>query len=139
MDIRTETVTISTQGGDHMVDVTGQVQDVLNQSGFKEGTVTVFASGSTAGVTTIEYEPGLLKDIPDAMERIAPRTAHYAHDATWGDGNGHSHVRSAVVGTSLSVPFLDARLMLGTWQQIVIIDFDNRARNRRFVVQVMGK
>jgi len=138
MQIITKTLNFPTRGNSHTVDVTGKVQDVLEESGLREGTCTVFAGGSTAGVTTIEFEPGLLKDLPVALDRIAPNGHAYFHDAAWGDGNGHAHVRSAIMGTSLSVPFQDGRLLLGTWQQIVIMDFDNRPRDRRIVVQAMG-
>ena len=101
--------------------------------------MTVFVSGSTAGVTTIEYEPGLLKDLPEALNRIAPENGSYHHDAAWGDGNGSAHVRAALIGGSFTVPFTGGELILGTWQQIVIMDFDNRPRSRRIVVQITGE
>ena len=103
------------------------------------GELRRYDSGSTSGVTTIEYEPGLLKDIPAAFEKIAPQDAHYHHEETWHDGNGHSHVRASLLGCSLTVPFKDGRLLLGTWQQIVLIDFDNRPRKREVVVQLSGE
>jgi len=103
------------------------------------GTVTVFVPGSTAGVTTIEYESGLVADLKDLWERIVPRDIHYDHDRRWGDGNGHSHVRAAILGPSLVVPFADGRLTLGTWQQIIFLDFDNRPRSRQAVLQIMGE
>jgi len=122
-----------------MIDITSGVQDMLYASGLKDGIVTVFVPGSTASITTIEYEPGLLRDFPRAMEKLAPREAHYDHDARWGDGNGHSHVRASTIGPGLVVPFQNGRLMLGTWQQIVFVDFDNRPRARNVIVQAMGE
>lgn len=139
MRVLTDTIEVSTRGHTDIVDVTTGVKEVLERSGFQEGQLTVFVSGSTAGVTTIEYEPGLLKDLPEALEKVAPTGVTYHHDATWGDGNGYAHVRSALVGASLTVPFKEGRLLLGTWQQIVVMDFDNRSRQRRIVVQMMGE
>jgi secondary thiamine-phosphate synthase enzyme len=139
MEIKTEFIEISTRGHSDIVDITVQVQDLLTRSGLKEGQITVFASGSTAAVTTIEYEPGLLRDIPEILDRIAPEGASYHHDATWGDGNGNSHVRAALIGASLTVPFISGQLLLGTWQQIVLIDCDNRSRQRKVPIQLIGK
>jgi secondary thiamine-phosphate synthase enzyme len=139
MEIKTEFIEISTRGHSDIVDITVQVQDLLTGSGLKEGQITVFASGSTAAVTTIEYEPGLLRDIPEILDRIAPEGASYHHDATWGDGNGNSHVRATLIGASLTVPFISGQLLLGTWQQIVLIDCDNRSRQRKVPVQLIGK
>ena len=139
MRIATDHVEVSTRGHTDIVDVTPQVRGVLEKSGLREGRLTVFVSGSTAGVTTIEYEPGLLKDLPEALEKMAPMGVPYHHDATWGDGNGYAHVRAALIGPSLTVPFQDGTLLLGTWQQIVVMDFDNRSRQRRIVVQMMGE
>ena len=139
MQIITESVEISTRGHTDIIDITPQVQDVLAHSGLQEGNLTVFISGSTAGVTTIEYEPGLLKDLPEAFEKMAPTGRTYHHDATWGDGNGYAHVRAAMLGAFLTTPFKEGRLLLGTWQQIVVIDFDNRSRRRSVVVQMMGE
>ncbi|MDW7680347.1 MAG: secondary thiamine-phosphate synthase enzyme YjbQ [bacterium] len=138
MQVITATIAISTQGFSDIIDITAEVEDAVRNSGIQAGTVTVFVSGSTAGVTTIEYEPGLLKDLPEAFEKIAPQSQRYHHDATWGDGNGFSHVRAAMLGCSLTVPFTNQRLLLGTWQQIVIIDFDNRPRNREIALQIIG-
>ena len=138
MNIQTETIHISTRGRNDILDLTPQVSDVLASSGLQEGQVTVFVPGSTAGVTTIEFEPGLVRDLPEALERIAPMGKTYHHDATWGDGNGYAHVRAAMTGPSLVVPFHDGRLLLGTWQQIVLMDFDNRSRDRRLIVQLIG-
>ena len=139
MKIVTDTIEVSTKGYSDIVDLTGDVQDVLSRTGLKEGQLTVFVSGSTAAVTTIEYEPGLLKDLPEALDTIAPMDKTYHHDATWGDGNGYAHVRAAIIGASLPVPFRNGRMLLGTWQQIVVMDFDNRSRHRKIVVQVTGQ
>jgi len=139
MVVITKTLAFGTRGDGDMIDVTARVQDVLAASGINSGIVTVFVPGSTASVTTIEYEPGLLKDFPGAMEKLAPEDAHYDHNARWEDGNGHSHVKASTIGPSLIVPFENKRLLLGTWQQIVFVDFDNRPRNRQMIVQVMGE
>ncbi len=139
MQIETEYIKINTKGHTDIVDVTSQVQETLKKSGLQEGHLTVFISGSTAGVTTVEYEPGLLKDIPEALEKIAPTGRVYHHDATWGDGNGYAHVRASMVGASFTVPFVNGRMLLGTWQQIIVLDFDNRSRSRNVVVQLMGE
>jgi secondary thiamine-phosphate synthase enzyme len=139
MDIVTDSIDIATHGDSHMVDVTVRVQEVVERHGFREGQALVFVPGSTAGVTTIEFEPGLEKDLPDALERIAPRGIRYEHEAAWHDDNGHSHVRASLVGPSLTVPFRDGQLLLGTWQQVVLIDFDTRPRHRDLVVQLAGR
>jgi secondary thiamine-phosphate synthase enzyme len=121
-----------------MVDLTPDVSRLLGNIQFKEGQVTVFVPGSTASITTIEFEPGLKQDFPNAMEKLAPRGAEYEHDNTWHDGNGHSHVRASMVGPSVTIPFHKGRLMLGTWQQIVLVDWDNRARRREVIFQFIG-
>jgi secondary thiamine-phosphate synthase enzyme len=139
MEIVTEHIKVSTRGNSEVIDITDQVGDVLKKNKFKEGQVTVFVVGSTASVTTTEYEPGLRKDIPEMLERIAPSKQRYHHDDTWGDGNGHAHVRASFLGPSLIVPFKDGKLLLGTWQQIVLIDFDNKSRYRDIVVQLIGE
>ena len=110
----------------------------LSESSLLDGNVTVFVSGSTAGITTIEYEPGAVEDLKKAIERQAPANLYYAHDARWGDGNGFSHVRAALMGASLTVPFLAGEIQLGTWQQIILCDFDNRARIRKILIQIIG-
>jgi secondary thiamine-phosphate synthase enzyme len=138
MNLVTDTFRLQTQGDDHILDVTERVQEILSKHGFDEGQALVFVSGSTAGITTIEYEPGLLEDIPAAFEKIAPKGAAYRHEEAWHDGNGHSHVRASLLGPSLTVPFRKGKLLLGTWQQIVVIDFDNRPRQRDVVVQLTG-
>jgi secondary thiamine-phosphate synthase enzyme len=139
MTIVTETITLSTRGNTDLHDITEQIQHIVGSQGLSEGNVTLFVPGSTGGLTTIEYEPGLLKDLPEAFEHLAPSGRRYHHDDTWGDGNGHSHVRAALLGPSLVVPFSQGKLLLGTWQQIVFIDFDVRPRKREIVVQVMGE
>lgn len=139
MKVLTDYIEISTRGHTDIIDITQQVEQVLWESKLKNGNLTVFVSGSTAGITSIEYEPGLLRDIPEAFERLAPTGVTYHHDATWGDGNGYAHVRAAMLGSSFTVPFDNGKLLLGTWQQIVVIDFDNRPRKRNVVVQMMGE
>jgi secondary thiamine-phosphate synthase enzyme len=139
MKLITDSISLSTRGDADIIDITPQVTALVGRHGFTHGQALVFVSGSTAGITTIEYEPGLLKDIPAAFEKIAPQNARYHHEDTWHDGNGHSHVRAALLGCSLTVPFKDGRLLLGTWQQIVLIDFDNRPRRREVVVQMSGE
>ncbi|MBI3004138.1 MAG: YjbQ family protein [Ignavibacteriales bacterium] len=138
MEIITEHLSVATRGNSDIIDITPQISSFVAKSKLKEGNVTVFVSGSTASVTTTEYEPGLIKDIPAAMERLAPQSITYHHNETWHDGNGHSHVRASMMGPSLTVPFSKGELLLGTWQQIVLIDFDTRARKREIVVQLMG-
>jgi secondary thiamine-phosphate synthase enzyme len=139
MILVTDKVAVSTRGDSEIVDLTAQVQAVVAKHRFVHGQALVFVSGSTAGLTTIEYEPGLLEDLPAAFERIAPRDIPYRHEDTWHDGNGHSHVRASLLGPSLTVPVVDGRLLLGTWQQVVLVDFDNRPRRREVVVQLSGE
>jgi len=139
MEIETYSISISTKGNCDIVDITDNVSDLIVNNNFTEGNVLVFVGGSTAGITTIEYEPGLLKDYPKLFERIAPANINYEHDNTWHDGNGHSHIRAAIQGASLTVPFLKGRMLLGTWQQIIFVDFDNRSRRRNITVQITGK
>ena len=137
--VSTHTFSISTKGNTDIIDITNNVASCLADSKITDGILTVFIGGSTGGITTIEYEPGLLRDIPEALDKIAPRNKTYHHDDTWHDGNGYSHVRSAFIGTSFTVPFSKGRLLLGTWQQIVFIDFDNRSRRREIIVQIIGE
>jgi len=137
--VLSDTISLSTKGFCDIQDITSQVAGILSRAKIKNGTVTVFCPGSTGGVTTIEYESGVLEDLKKAIERIAPSNIDYAHDRRWGDGNGFSHVRAALLGPSLSVPVIHGELALGPWQQIVFIDFDNRSRQRKIVVQVMGE
>jgi secondary thiamine-phosphate synthase enzyme len=139
MSIETKYLKIKTKGETDILDITSPVAEVLSESKLKNGILTVFVPGSTAGITTIEYEPGLLRDLPLVFERLAPRNIEYYHNLTWGDGNGYSHIRAALLGASFTVPFVKGELILGTWQQIVLIDFDNRPRNRELVVQIIGE
>jgi secondary thiamine-phosphate synthase enzyme len=138
MKTRIERIHIDTLGGVQIIDITNQVQELLTKSSLKDGLVTVFVPGSTATVTTIEYEPGLIADMKKALDRIAPKNDHYEHDQRWHDGNGHSHVRAAFLKPSVSIPFSNKTLMLGTWQQLVFIELDVRPRNRTIVVHFMG-
>jgi secondary thiamine-phosphate synthase enzyme len=138
MKTRIERIQIDTLGGVQIIDITNQVQELLTKSDLKEGLVTVFVPGSTATVTTIEYEPGLIADMEKALDRIAPKNGHYEHDQRWHDGNGHSHIRAAFLKPSVAIPFSNKTLMLGTWQQLVFIELDVRARNRTIVVHLMG-
>lgn len=139
MKVQSFEITLSTRGFGDPHDLTEEVTRRLKESGLRRGTVTVFVPGSTAGVTTIEYEAGALKDLREALSRMAPEDIPYAHDARWGDGNGFAHVRAALLGPSLCVPFRDGTLLLGTWQQIVLLDFDNRPRRRRVILQLIGE
>ena len=137
--IVTSSIGLQTRGECDIVDITPQVAKHVAETGASDGTATVFVAGSTAGVTTIEYEPGLVADLQRVWDEIVPRDIPYDHDRRWGDGNGYSHVRAAMLGASLVVPFAGRRLMLGTWQQIVLVDFDNRPRSRQVVLQIMGE
>ena len=139
MALLTDTVAVSTRGDSQMLDLTAGVQELVRRHRFREGQALVFVSGSTAGLTTVEFEPGLQKDLPAAFERLAPRGIRYEHEETWHDDNGHAHVRASLLGPSLAVPFEDGRLLLGTWQQVVLIDFDTRPRQREIVVQLSGE
>lgn len=139
MRIVTEKLHASTKGHTDIIDLTVKLSDLVSKTGMKDGSLTVFVPGSTASVTTIEYEPGLMKDMPEAFERVAPSGRRYHHDATWGDNNGYSHVRASMLGPTLVVPFSNGALLLGTWQQVVLIDFDNRPRKRDVIVQLMGE
>ena len=138
MKIKTTTISVTTKGHNDIIDITDQVSDVLRSSGLSEGSALVFAPGATAGITTIEHEPGLLKDYPAFFEKIIPANAKYNHDDTWHDANGYAHIRASLQGASFTVPFLNAKLMLGTWQQIILVDFDNRSRKRNVVIQLTG-
>ena len=139
MTVITEIAEIDTKIGTDIVDITGLVGQHLAQSQIKHGAMILFVPGSTGALTTIEYESGVIQDLADAIERLAPRDIPYAHDQRWGDGNGYSHVRAALLGPSLHIPVVDGRLSLGTWQQVVFINFDNKARRRRLIIQAMGE
>ena len=136
--IYSDTVSLTAKGFGDTIDITPDLERIAEASGVRNGIVTVFCQGSTATVTTIEYEPGVVNDLKRALEKIAPSGIPYEHDKAWGDGNGFSHVRAALMKPSLTVPMIDGKMTLGTWQQIVFIDFDNRPRKRKVVVQVMG-
>ena len=137
--ILSETISLHTKGFSDILDITSSVRTIVEKSGIKNGTLTVFCAGSTGSLTTIEYERGVLEDLQNAIERLAPSDIPYAHDRRWGDGNGFSHVRAALIGPSLTIPLINGNLALGTWQQIVFIDFDNRQRQRKIIVQAMGE
>ncbi len=122
-----------------MIDITERVEDIISKSGMSSGVCTVFCQGSTGSIITIEYEEGLLKDFPDAMERIAPRGTTYEHHLRWHDGNGHSHIRASIIGPSLTIPFVNGELTLGTWQQVTFVDFDNKPRMRTIHVMLVGE
>ncbi|MFC2057144.1 secondary thiamine-phosphate synthase enzyme YjbQ [Chloroflexota bacterium] len=132
-------ISLQTKGHCDIIDITSQVTREVAGTGVNSGTATVFVNGSTAGVTTIEFEPGLLSDFKAMWEQNVPQNIPYEHDRRWGDGNGYSHIRASLLGASLVVPFNDKRLTLGTWQQIVLVDFENRPRSRQIVLQIMGE
>jgi len=139
MNIINDSVQLSTSGFSDMKNLTDKVSDKLNTHKLQSGQVTLFVPGSTGGITTIEYEPGLEKDFTELMEQIIPSNQRYHHDSRWGDNNGFSHLRASLIGPSLTVPFSDGKLMLGTWQQIVFIDFDNQSRSRSILLQFIGE
>jgi secondary thiamine-phosphate synthase enzyme len=139
MVVKSITINLNTNGNEDVLNITGQVSRVVEESDLKDGVVTVFTPSSTSGLTTIEYESGCLSHLRGLFDEIIDPNPHYAHNARWGDGNGHSHVRAALLGLSFSVPFTDSRMTLGTWQQIIFVDFDNRSRRRELVVQLMGE
>ena len=132
-------ISFQTKGQCDIIDVTSQVEQQLAEAEINSGIVTLFISGSTAGISTIEFEPGLVSDFQGMWERNVPRDISYNHDRRWGDGNGYSHVRASLLGPSMVIPFSDKRLTLGTWQQIVVVDFDNRPRSRQIIAQIMGE
>jgi secondary thiamine-phosphate synthase enzyme len=139
MPVKTFSLPLTSHGNAEVHEITDQVAKQVAQSGLKNGTVTVFCPSSTSGVTTIEYEPGAVSDLKRLFDEIIPQNREYAHNARWDDGNGHSHVRASLLGPSLTIPFVDGRLTLGTWQQIIYLDFDNKPRRRELIVQVMGE
>jgi len=139
MTVVTKDITLQSRGNCDIIDITSQVAKNVEKSGINNGTVILFIVGSTAGITTIEYEPNLLSDFKDMWDRLIPQNIPYEHNKTWGDGNGHSHVRASTLGASLTIPFVDKKLTLGTWQQIILVDFDNRPRSRKLVVQILGE
>jgi secondary thiamine-phosphate synthase enzyme len=139
MRVVTRTIFIRSKGEGDMIDITLETSKILTQSKLKDGIITIFVSGSTAAVTTIEYEPGLKQDFPRMLSRIVPRNMEYQHENMWHDGNGHSHVRASLIGPSLTIPFKDTTLMLGTWQQIVFLEMDISKRERNVILQIMGE
>ena len=139
MTVESQIVRIATQKEGEILDITDNVQTIVENGTIQNGVVCLFVPGSTAALTTIEYEPGLLADLPSTLERVAPRDGAYEHEKRWHDGNGHSHVRACLIGPDLSVPFVERKLMLGTWQQIVFVEFDVRPRDRTVIVHSMGE
>ena len=139
MTVLTKTIQVKSAGEGDIINLTEQTSRVVEECKIVNGIVTVFVSGSTAAVTTIEYEPGLKHDFPAMLSRVAPSNIEYEHDNTWHDGNGHSHVLASLVGPSLTIPFVNSNLLLGTWQQIVLIEMDTRSRRRNIIVQMMGE
>ena len=139
MTVKTSSISLSTQGNADIHDITDQVARSIQQSELKDGMVTIFCPSSTSALTTIEYESGAVSDLRRLFDEIISQNREYAHHERWHDGNGHSHVRAALLGPSLTVPFVDGQLTLGTWQQIIYVDFDNRPRQRKLVVQLMGE
>ena len=139
MTVITKTAQIETRGENDMINITGQTSKALEESKLQDGIITVFISGSTAAITTIEYEPGLKQDFPRMLSRIVPKNIEYQHDNTWHDGNGHSHIKASLIGPSMTIPFKDGNLMLGTWQQIVLLETDTRPRQRKIILQIIGE
>ena len=139
MTVKTLSLSLSTNGNADIRDITDQVGRQVHQSGLKDGTVTIFCPSATSGLTTIEYESGALSDLRRLFDEVIPENRPYAHNERWHDGNGHSHVRAALLGPSLTIPFVDGQLTLGTWQQIIYVDFDNRPRQRKLVLQLIGE
>ena len=138
MTVVTRTISVKSKE-DEMINLTDQTSNAISESNLKDGIVTVFVSGSTASVTTIEYEPGLLKDFPQMLSRIVPKDMKYEHQKMWHDGNGHSHVKASLIGPSITIPFKDGKMILGTWQQIVLVEMDTRQRERKIILQIIGE
>ena len=139
MTVETKEITFQSRGNCDIIDITPQVAKNVEKSEINSGIITLFVAGSTAGITTIEYEPNLLSDFKNMWDRVIPQDIPYEHNKTWGDGNGHSHVRASTLGPSLTIPFVNRKLALGTWQQIVFVDFDNRPRSRKIAIQMLGE
>jgi len=138
MPVESREISLQSRGNCDIIDITSQVAKNVKESGIDSGIVTLFIVGSTAGITTIEYESNLLSDFKNMWDRLMPQNMLYEHNKTWGEGNGHSHVRASLLGASLVIPFVNKKLTLGTWQQIVFVDFDNRPRSRKITIQIMG-
>jgi secondary thiamine-phosphate synthase enzyme len=139
MKVLSDTIQLHSEGEGDIIDMTLQISNTVEESKIKNGTMTIFVSGSTAAVTTIEYEPGLVHDFPEMLSRIVPKDIEYEHDKTWHDGNGHSHVRSSLIGPSLTIPIIGGKLTLGAWQQVVLLEMDTRSRNRTVNLQIIGE
>ena len=139
MSVNTSSIQLSTRGHGDILDITDHIRSTIRDSGLENGIVTVFCPSSTSGLTTIEYESGCISDLQRLFDEVVDPNREYAHNARWGDGNGHSHVRAALLGASFTVPFVSQRLTLGTWQQVIYVDFDNRSRHRELVVQIIGE
>ena len=139
MAVFSDEISLSTKGEVDIIDITGQIQESINKSNLKDGIICAYVPGSTASITTIEFEPGLLKDFPRALEKIAPKKDYYNHHETWHDDNGHSHVRASLMGPSVSLPFKNCKLIHGTWQQIVFIEMDTNPRQRKIIIQIVGE
>ena len=139
MAVKTESISLSTRGNADIQDITDQITSAVSKSGLTSGTVTVFCPSSTSGLATIEFEGGALSDLKRLFDEIIPSNREYAHNERWHDGNGHSHVRAALLGPSITIPFVDRQLTLGTWQQVIYVDFDNRPRQRKLIVQLIGE
>jgi len=139
MTVKTTSISLRTQGNADIHDITNQIASAVSKSGLTAGTVTIFCPSSTSALTTIEYESGALSDLRRLFNEIIPADREYAHNARWHDGNGHSHVRAALLGPSMTIPFVDGQLTLGTWQQVIYVDFDNRPRQRELIIQLIGE
>jgi secondary thiamine-phosphate synthase enzyme len=139
MGVYSDQINIKTDGEVDIIDITGEIQNSIDKSKLKDGIICIFVPGSTGTLTTIEYEPGLMKDLPQALEKIAPKGIYYNHHETWHDDNGHSHVRASLMGPSITVPFRNKKLIHGTWQQIVFVELDTSPRNREIIVQIVGE
>jgi secondary thiamine-phosphate synthase enzyme len=139
MRIITNRLRIQSRGENHIIDLTKGIEDAIRKSGARHGFITIFAEGSTAAITTIEYEPGLLKDFPEMLERLVPKNIPYEHQKRWRDDNGHSHLRASLIGPSLTIPFIDEKLTLGIWQQVVFVELDTRPRSRSLILQILGE
>lgn len=138
MQAKNQTLSVETTEKTDIIDLTSNIADIVDEAGITQGFICLFIPGSTGALTTIEYESGAVRDLSRALERLVPREMSYEHNLRWGDGNGYAHVRAALLGPSLSIPVIDGKMTLGTWQQIVLIDFDNKSRQRKVITQVIG-
>lgn len=137
--VTTKSIQLNTKGHTDILDITGQIRSAISQSDITNGIVTIFTPSATSGITTIEFERGCIQDLKRLFDEIIGSDRHYAHNARWGDGNGHSHVRAALLGPSLTIPFVEKEIIMGTWQQIIFVDFDNRPRQRKLILQLLGE